>query len=131
MTPEKTKQLIDKYPDVFIQVSHLECGDGWFSLINTLSGIIEFEINQLPEEFKTQVYAVQIKEKFGSLRFYMSKSIPKIDGAISLAENLSRFICEECGNPGSITSINGWLCALCDTHKTIRIKKNTKYVSRA
>lgn len=42
-----------------------ECGDGWFDLLDVLS----FEIEPYANEAGLDVAAVQVKEKFGCLRF--------------------------------------------------------------
>src|SRR5450830_1151991 len=52
----------------------IECGDGWFALIDRLSRACENEIETLmaqgvPKERWPRI--AQIKEKFGSLRFYV------------------------------------------------------------
>lgn len=62
-----------------------------------------------------QVVATQVKEKFGSLRFYYCGGDDVIDGMVSLAESLSSKTCGECGAPGVIRE-GGWLRSLCDEH---------------
>lgn len=63
----------------------------------------------------TQVVAVQIKEKWGSLRFYTYGGDSYTHGIIDLAESLSEVTCEECGSPGKIYT-DGWHVALCSQH---------------
>lgn len=54
----------------------------------------------------------QIKEKFGELRLYHSGS--EFSSELeSVAENLSAFVCEDCGAPGRIRD-GGWIRTLCD-----------------
>lgn len=62
-----------------------------------------------------QVVAVQVKEKFGGLRFYVSGGDEYIDGMITLAESLSMRTCEECGSPGKRRG-RGWIYTACDAH---------------
>ena len=62
-----------------------------------------------------QVVASQIKEKFGTLRFYYSGGDEYISGLTAMAESMSAVICEECGNPGKIRG-RGWLYTTCDAH---------------
>lgn len=50
----------------------------------------------------SQVVAQQVKEKFGSLRFYIKGGNDFAFGAIALAESLSSKICDVCGNPGKL-----------------------------
>jgi hypothetical protein len=48
-----------------------ECGDGWFQLIYDLCSDIE----SICKESGIEVTAVQVKEKFGGLRFYFHNTI--------------------------------------------------------
>ncbi len=116
--------LITKYPRVFKNLSYLECSEGWKNIIAVLCGTIERHIeNAVPEEVKDEIYAVQIKEKFGGLRFYMSHSTPYIDGAIMAIEQLSYFVCEDCGAPSEKNSSPKRMI------KTLCRKCNDKYRS--
>ena len=68
------------------------------------------------EEAEKQIpVAVQVKEKFGGLRFYVNHAIDKHYDYITFAESMSYRTCEECGNPGK-TYTNGWHKTLCDIH---------------
>lgn len=57
--------------------------------------------------------AAQVKEKFGGLRFYMTSGDDEIYQAISEAETLSHYTCEECGNHGKKRDL-AWIRTLCD-----------------
>ena len=63
-----------------------------------------------------QVVADQVKEKFGTLRFYYHGGDSKVDGMVRMAESMSACMCEECGAPGTQTQ-GGWIRTLCDTHR--------------
>jgi hypothetical protein len=67
-------------------------------------------------ELVDQVVAVQVKEKFGTLRFYYNGGDDFINGLERMAESMSAVTCEDCGNPGTITT-GGWIRTLCETHK--------------
>jgi hypothetical protein len=74
--------------------------------------------------------AVQIKEKFGGLRFYTNSSLtPEMQGARRTVEFLSERTCETCGAPGSVDSgpNHSYLICLCETHKKERYDKEEKY----
>lgn len=61
--------------------------------------------------------ASQVKEKFGSLRFYMNYSTPEMDKLIDEAEKESALTCEECGKSGKPRSKGkGWLYTACNEH---------------
>ena len=57
----------------------------------------------------------QVKEKFGTLRFYMDGYNDKISAYESFAEAMSARTCEDCGSPGK-TRYEGWYRTLCDKH---------------
>lgn len=59
--------------------------------------------------------AMQVKEKFGGLRFYVGGATEKHYRYIDFAEMLSHRTCEECGAPG-ITYTMGWYQTLCEKH---------------
>lgn len=89
-----------------------ECGDGWFGLLDRLSAKLE-AINQ-KGQFKIE--ASQVKEKFGSLRFYTNGAPDEADKLISKAEKESARTCERCGKRGKIMSNVGWYTCLCQKH---------------
>jgi len=94
-----------------------ECGDGWFPILNQLMGNIQHHIDwkNRTEEVVQQVVLEQVKEKFGTLRFYYSGGDDYISGLVSMAESMSGVICETCGNPGTSTS-GGWIKTACKEH---------------
>jgi hypothetical protein len=94
-----------------------ECGDGWFPILNQLMGNIQHHIDwkNRTEEVVPQVVLQQVKEKFGTLRFYYSGGDDYISGLVSMAESMSGIMCETCGNPGTRTS-GGWIKTACKEH---------------
>lgn len=54
----------------------------------------------------------QIKEKFGTLRFYVTNEDDTIKGMIYLAEALSEKTCQGTGKPGSLHRKGGWYSTL-------------------
>lgn len=87
------------------------CGDGWEPLIRKLSEKLEPLVQAIPEEERPVV--IQVKEKFGGLRFYMTTETEEMSKAIEEAEVVSFRTCEECGQPGSLTG-NSWVVTLCE-----------------
>jgi len=125
MNDENTKYLIEHFPNLYAGVGKplteslmgfgFECGDGWFDLIRDLSEKLEDK----------GVEAVQVKEKFGGLRFYLAGSTTdEIWKLVQDAEELSEKTCEICGEPGERYG-GGWirtLCSACENHrKTERV----------
>jgi hypothetical protein len=161
MKRELDAQLCEKYPLIFKDRNAdmrttamcwgLECGDGWYNIIDILCGklcsewlsaksrydfikdrvgekmygnasgdtITQGEIDlrkQIMEEEASKVpVAVQVKEKFGGLRFYVHAATDKHYNYISFAESMSYRTCEECGAPGK-TYTDGWHRTMCDIH---------------
>jgi hypothetical protein len=75
---------------------------------------IEPQCQRVPEACD-QVIATQIKEKFGTLRFYYCGGDDYCRGVESMAESMSAVTCEVCGSSGKIR--NGkWIRTLCDEH---------------
>lgn len=87
----------------------------------------KYGIRSLPswdEETKTytrnenprhSVYASQVKEKLGGLRFYLSMGSDEMYDLCHEAENKSYEICETCGEPGVLRD-SGWIITACDEH---------------
>ncbi len=92
-------------------------GDGWEPLIRRLSEKIEAAIRAMRVEDREHYYASQVKEKYGTLRFYMDASTFEMNGWIDEAEAESAVTCETCGEPGSLRG-TGWLRTACEAHAT-------------
>jgi hypothetical protein len=83
----------------------VERGEGWKSLYEPLL-----------ERCKAEGVAVlQVKEKFGGLRFYVSGGSDDLFDAIDEVASKSFTICEQCGAPGELRK-RGWSKTLCDRH---------------
>lgn len=59
---------------------------------------------------------LQIKEKFGTLRFYYKPYDEKFNKLVSDAEHKTAHLCEWCGAPG-IRRPLAWVKTLCDKHE--------------
>jgi len=119
MRDELELKLVEKYPKIFrdyhgdmmqtCMTWGFECGNGWYNIIDELcEKLTEIE----------DVVAVQVKEKFGGLRFYIGgtskENHDKIYDLISEAEEKSYKTCENCGKPGKLIK-GGWLYTSCDS----------------
>ena len=59
--------------------------------------------------------AVQVKEKFGGLRFYISGGDDRVWDLIAWAESLSYHVCQDCSTMRTARLRNhGWMVTLCD-----------------
>ena len=123
MNPELDAQLVAKYPKIFADRYEdptktamcfgFECGDGWYNIIDALCEEIQRCLDY--DSDLEQVVAFQVKEKYGSLRFYTNTGNDVIYALIDLAETLSERTCEVCGAPGKSRG-GGWIRTLCDEH---------------
>jgi len=130
MKEELDKKLVQAFPILYRQrdlsmTQTAMCwgfpGDGWFDLIYNLSEKLEAINNKLPEG-STKIEASQVKEKFGTLRFYTngvpSEVFDEARKLIGEAEDLSAITCEYCGKPGKQRG-DGWARTRCeDCNKT-------------
>lgn len=113
MTPDKSASLVHDFPKLYVDYGGnprqtamafgFECGDGWEPLIRRLSEVVE----------PLGVVATQVKEKFGTLRFYIRGGSDEAYKAIRAAEGESARTCEECGADGALRTA-GWYRTLCD-----------------
>ena len=62
-----------------------------------------------------RVCASQVKEKWGTLRFYMQGGTEEMHEFIRESEQKSAVTCELCGKLGTIRN-QGWVRTLCDEH---------------
>jgi hypothetical protein len=62
------------------------------------------------------VIAVQVKEKYGTLRFYYNGGDDVVDGIVRMAEAMSAITCEVCGAPGKMLG-DGWVTVRCEEHE--------------
>lgn len=93
----------------------IQCDDGWFDLLFELCTKLNAYIKTLPESVAKEVVITQIKEKYGTLRFYLSHYDPVVDKMIEDAENRSAQICEVCGKKGHLRG-KTWVYTACDDH---------------
>lgn len=94
----------------------IECDAGWLPIVAKLCTDIQ---NHIVSEGLCQTRAVQIKEKFGALRFYVDVSNDHIEDLIDLAEHASASICEVCGEAGKREN-SYWIKTLCEKHRKER-----------
>lgn len=98
----------------------IECRDGWYTLIDTLFAGLQ---QKTDNGNAGQVVAMQVKEKFGGLRFYAASASEGQRAMIELVESLSRRTCEVCGAPGEQLS-DGWIRTRCNSHQETDLVKN-------
>lgn len=134
MNKANTKKLYETFPDLYADRNKpmtqtcmcwgFECGDGWFDLIFKLSKAIEAEAEKsgLTKSSDLWPRAEQVKEKYGTLRFYVANGSESIYNLIEQAEAISAHTCEDCGLPGT-TKESSWVHTTCATCEKLRNNK--------
>ena len=146
MRQELDEQLCKNYPKMMVNRDKpmtetcmcwgFDCGDGWFNIINQLMGNIQNHIDWRAKQGHVvpQVTLDQVKEKFGTLRFYfhleydpvnqeLAKKYPElqainkryadyIDGVVHFADVASGRTCEVTGADGEMHVRGGWFKVL-------------------
>lgn len=129
MTDKLNKLLRADFPLMFegLPTGYVSCHDGWYDLLHCLCHTIQSHIDSRQRQHEwlisrgdtptndlvPQVRVQQIKEKFGTLRFYFRGGDEYIYGAAQVAEHMSSRICEDCGAPGKLRD-GGWIRTLCN-----------------
>ena len=138
MKQELDKLLCERYPKMMVNRNlpmqetcmcwGFECGDGWFNILDQLMGNIQHHIDwkNKKEEVVAQVTLDQVKEKFGTLRFYYTGGDDVIDGMVRMAESMSGVMCEECSAPAK-THGPGWIRTICKPCDTKRETERAEY----
>lgn len=134
--PKDWKVLLEEFSDLFPKYSPLyriqipfriECSLGWYDLIYSLCQDIRKILEKCPELKKT-FGVLQVKEKFGGLRFYIGSGNDEIFDRIHEAEEESYKICELCGKPGKLRTDLIWYKTLCeDCYKKRKEDENILY----
>jgi hypothetical protein len=156
MKQELDALLCEKYPKMMVNRNKnmqetcmcwgFDCGDGWFNILNQLMGNIQHHIDwkekqrtwniewnkEHPDEPRVipepipQVTLDQVKEKFGTLRFYYTGGDDYISGMVTMAEAMSGTTCEGCGNVGERKG-GGWVHTYCEPCETKRETERAQY----
>ena len=109
-------------PRLFKHGIAFEFALGWYEIIRAVSNKIDRILEKDAEMYKaiegeenqySEMYAVQIKEKYGTLRYYMSCETDEISELIRETEALSSQTCEQCGKIGKMRSKH-WYEVKCD-----------------
>lgn len=144
MSPELDAYLKKKFPKLYTQSDDsqnpftlfgFECNDGWFRIILWLSKYLQSYIDQqnkwaekYPDQYLPvkQIKVVQVKEKFGTLRFYTDGGNEHTNTVISFVEYLSGFICETTGKTDDVGyNKKGWIKV---HHNSLAKSKDFHYI---
>lgn len=147
MKLELEQQLVSMYPKMFSDYEGdpkdncmafgFECGDGWFTLLEALCHSVQSQcdfMNRMFPQLCLQGVVTQVKEKYGSLRFYLvvhyaenledhdmekvRKTLSFVDGMVSMAEAMSERFCGECGSTFRLDRNQPFPHSICDACET-------------
>ncbi len=103
------KDILSRFQSGFPAI--IDCEHGW----NEIIANCHQELKTIDDEYTI----AQIKEKFGTLKYYFSSSNPSLYkqmcGVVSKYEKMSSSTCELCGSPGA-TRNSGYIKTLCNEH---------------
>ena len=142
MDQELQNKLYEKYPQFFVNKDKtpmespmcfgIEVQNGWYQILSNVCWMIrQHEDNKRwrkkyleendPEKLAAEpeyfpVKFDQVKEKYGGLRLYFSGGDDYVEGLVSMAEAMSYYMCEICGNKGEANK-GGWISVRCETHR--------------
>ena len=106
----------------------IECGDGWKKLYEPILRYIE---NYNKNTEYNPIIVRQIKEKFGSLRIYLSHYTNELREMIDKAEDESEYVCETCGKHIDNPIVeNHWIYAECDDCHNKFLDKQTEEIKK-
>ena len=109
-TTEQEEQILEDMKTRIVNdwEIYFSVGPGWIPLIT--------ELHENIKALCPNYSIIQIKEKFGGLRFYAKGLTEEARELVHVAERLSYEICEFCGEPGN-TSTDAWKITLCEICK--------------
>jgi hypothetical protein len=128
MRKELEQRLIERWPTWLNTEGDIRCtalprgfehDDGWFDILWRLCEDLEPLVAQFEQETGLHFEVLQVKEKFGGLRFYVNcRRNEAIRQRIGIAADESFQTCEVCGQPGKLREERS-IKTLCDEHTTI------------
>jgi hypothetical protein len=116
-------ELVLAYPELFHPVGDPPAATGWPSVGDGWRDLLERACARIRAAVRADggaFHATQIKEKYGTLRFYWEGALSReaeaaVDEATELAEARSACTCEICGAEGRLYG-PGWLTTRCTAH---------------
>lgn len=126
----KKTQLVNRFPRLYRLhrdgMAGFGIDKGWFPLLERLSS----SLTEISLQHGIRITARDIKQKWGTLRFYYSVETPttnssrrtqaeeEIRSVIATAEAESAVTCEKCGRPGALRKGRGWRVSCDRCHRS-------------
>jgi hypothetical protein len=75
----------------------------------------------------------QVKEKFGTLRFYYRGGDDYVRGLVSMAESMTEVTCESCGSGAKTVwpKGGGWVHTTCEPCQEARSNRQNEFIIEA
>lgn len=135
----------------------IDCPIGWYHIIEQLCTVLEFYNIDIGKKYHLAIIAEQVKEKFGTLRFYFNIHHVNDEGvidyeteypdvriqsdyldmlacsAIDEAEELTEKTCADCGIPlddKNTVETKGWITYICKDCDEERKKKTQEWIEK-
>ena len=124
----------------------IDCPEGWLDILTNLCNKLELLNNTVCKENKVKIVATQVKEKFGTLRFYFDLTpfweeetdentynliYDMVSDLINYAEHKTSNVCQVCGKPFWYEKdkkvSKGWIgyyCEKCATEYDVDVFEN-------
>ena len=113
------KSLIRKYQ--FLKLNNNDYMSTWADMLPTgwrlkFGESLFNELKETIKKYKLNKYEiVDIKEKFGTLRWYSFGGNEETENIIKKYEDVSQYVCQICGKPAEVVTLNwiGFYCKDC------------------
>ena len=112
------------------RIISLDAGEGWRALLWDLCVALEAHAKMQKAIGHKPVQVVQIKQKFGGLRFYTQGGDDLTGAFIAAAEEIAERTCEVCGAPARAKRINGWISTFCRPHQEVALDWAIRQMNR-
>lgn len=115
MTKDQFEEsLINSFPLLFLNKPNIQCGTGWFGLIQKTCEHLYWFLEKHPE-LEPSIKITSIKERFGLLHIKADSNVRIISNLI-LIKDVSGTVCEVCGNSAMLRKdLKRWK-TLCEVH---------------
>lgn len=103
-----------------------DCPSGWLPVLERAAAQAR---EWIPREALQSCQTVQIKEKYGDLRWY-AVADERLAMIIEAAELASGHLCQACGEPGTLRTDRPWYLTLCERHAVLDAQGYGEVVQR-
>jgi hypothetical protein len=102
------QRILEEFPEIIETRCWSGFGDGWYGIVRDLCLAVRGRNEARRAAGEPEVHVLQIKEKLGVLRFYISCRLDEeLRDLIRKAEEVSARTCDACGKPGTLRREDG------------------------